>query len=110
MKFLSSPIEYLLALDLRVPHNQRNEMEQQVLKLLRNKMIRESQSPFASPTILVGKRDSTRRLYMDFRNLNNATIKNKYPIHVIEDLLDELHGAKIFTKLDLKYQDITISE
>jgi hypothetical protein len=86
----------------RVPHKQKDEMEAQITELLANKVIRTSQSPYASPTILVRKKDGSWRLCVDYRKLNALTIKNKFPILVLEDLLDELHGAKIFTKLDLK--------
>jgi hypothetical protein len=69
-------------------------MEEQIRKLLEASIIQPSQSPYASPSILVRKRDGTWRLCINFRKLNLDTIKNKFPIHVIEDLLDELHGAK----------------
>jgi hypothetical protein len=76
-------------------------MEEQIKKLLEATIIQHSQSPYASPAILVRKRDGTWRLCIDFRKLNLNTTKNKFPIPVIEDLLDELHGAKYFSKLVL---------
>jgi hypothetical protein len=78
-------------------------MEAQIKKLLEASIIQPSQSPYASPAILVRKRDGTWRLCIDFRKLNLNTIKNKFPILVIEDLLDELHGDKYFNKLDLRF-------
>lgn len=86
----------------RVPQHQKKEMEEQIKKLLAAHLIRHSQSPYAAPVILVKKKDNSMRLCTDFRKLNSLTIKNKFPIPVIEDLLDELHGAKYFSKLDLR--------
>jgi hypothetical protein len=86
----------------RVPYKQKEEMEKQVQHLLKTSVIQHSKSPYASPAILVRKKDGTWRLCIDFRKLNLHTIKDKFPIPVIEDLLDELHGAKYFTKLDLR--------
>lgn len=88
----------------RLPHHHRNEMEHQVQCLHKAGMIRESQSPYAAPSILVSKKDKSWRLRQDFRKLIVVTIKNKYPIPVIEDLIDELSGAKKkSTKLNLRY-------
>ena len=64
--------------------------------------IRPSKSPFASSIVLVKKKDGTLRMCIDYRVLNKRTIKNRYPILCIDELIDELHGACYFTKNDLR--------
>jgi hypothetical protein len=86
----------------RMSHSQKNLVELLVKEMLKNSEIRTSTSPYSSPVILVRKKDKSWRLCVDFRGLNDMTIKNKFPIPVIEDLLDELQGPTIFTKFDLK--------
>lgn len=83
----------------RLPHHQKDAMEELIKQMLQNQMIRPSISPYSSPMILVKKKDGTRRMCVDYRQLNPNTIKNKYPIPIIEDLLDELFGAQMFKKL-----------
>ncbi|KAJ4811165.1 polyprotein [Rhynchospora pubera] len=81
---------------------QKLEIEKIIEELLKNNFIQPSTSPFASPIILVKKKDNSWRLCIDYRKLNSCTVKNRYPIPIIEDLLDELNGAKIFSKIDLR--------
>lgn len=86
----------------RFPFHQKNVMEELIKHMLQSQQIRPSLSPFASPIILVKKKDGTWRMCVDYRQLNSNTVKNKCPIPIIENLLDELYGAQIFSKIDLR--------
>jgi hypothetical protein len=86
----------------RYPQLQKDEPERQCSLLEQQGLIRRSTSAFSAPVLLVKKANDTWRLCVDYRALNDRTVKNKFPIPVVEELLDELRGAKFFTKLDLR--------
>jgi hypothetical protein len=80
----------------------KTEIEKQVRELLMAGLISHSTSPFASPVLLVQKKDGTWRFCVDYRKLNAITVKNKFHMPIIDEILDELAGTKYFTKLDMK--------
>lgn len=85
----------------RYSFEQQNALESIIAEMVKSQVVEPSQSPFASPTLLVKKKDNTWRLCIDYRKLNSCTLKNKFPVPIVEDLVDELHGTTVYSKLDL---------
>src|SRR5262249_40843121 len=81
-------------------------------ELLAKGFIRPSVSPYGAPVLFVKKKSGELRMCVDYRLLNKATVKNKYSLPLVDDLLDQLHGAKVFSKIDLRsgYHQIRIKE
>nr|CAD40090.2 OSJNBb0012A12.12 [Oryza sativa Japonica Group] len=96
----------------RMAANELAEVKRQVDDLLQKGYIRPSSSPWGAPVIFVEKKDHTQRMCVDYRALNDVTIKNKYPLPRIDDLFDQLKGATVFSKIDLRsgYQQLRIKE
>ena len=77
------------------------ELKVQIQELLGKGFIRPSTSPWGAPVLFAKKKDKTLRLCIDYRQLNRATIKNQYPLPRIDDLFDQLRGARVYSKIDL---------
>jgi hypothetical protein len=77
------------------------ELKKQLDDMLSKGLIRPSASPWGLPVIFVDKRDDIIRLCVDYRKLNDVTIKNKYPLPKIEDLFDQMNGVRVFSKIYL---------
>jgi hypothetical protein len=94
----------------RMPPNELAELKTQLQDLLEKGFIRPSSSPWGCPAIFVKKKDQTLRMCVDYRPLNEVTIKNKYPLPRIDILFDQLIGARVFSKIDLRsgYHQIRI--
>jgi len=92
--------------------NEREEVQNFINNQLKKGYIRPSKSPQMSPVFFVGKKNESKRIVMDYRNLNNQTVKNNYPLLLITDLIDNMRSKRVFTKMDLQwgFNNIRIKE
>ncbi|TYK27830.1 RNA-directed DNA polymerase-like protein [Cucumis melo var. makuwa] len=88
------------------------ELRKQLDELLNAGFIRPEKAPYGAPVLFQKKKDGSLRLCIDYHALNKLTVRNKYPLPIITDLFDRLHGAKYFSKLDLRsgYYQVRIAE
>ncbi|KAL0286442.1 UNVERIFIED_CONTAM: Transposon Ty3-G Gag-Pol polyprotein [Sesamum angustifolium] len=88
------------------------ELKKQLEELIEKGFVRPSTSPWGAPVLFVKNKDGSMRLCVDYRQLNRVTVKNKYPLSRMDDLLDQLKGATTFSKIDLRsgYWQLRIAE
>jgi len=96
----------------RLSPKEKREMEKQITDMLEKGLIEPSTSPFGAPILFVMKKDGAMRMCIDYRELNKITRKNRYPLPRIDDLLDSLAGAQVFSSLDLHsdYHQILLND
>ena len=105
----ASPIKQRMR---RTPLGYADEEKEHLDKLLKAKVIEPSESEWASPSVLVRKRDGSVRWCIDMRKLNNVTIKDRFPLPLIEECVDALEGCMYFSTLDMAsgYYQLEVSE
>lgn len=89
-----------------------DELKKQIEEMLERGAIQPSRSPYGAPILFIKKKGGELRMCVDYRELNKITVKNRYPIPLIEDLIDRLEGATVFSKIDLRsgYNQVRIRE
>ena len=109
---LEQGIQAVITTPYRHPKAYRDEIEKAIQELSALGNIHPSTSPFASSVVLVKKKDGTLRMCIDYRALNKNTLKNRYPIPRIDELMDELRGSKYFSKIHLRsgYHQIRVRD
>ena len=96
----------------RLSPREKEELHRQVIELVSTGRVRPSTSPYGAPVLFVQKKDGSLRMCVDFRGLNKVTIRNRYPLPRIDDLLDALGDSNVFTTLDLQsgYHEIRLQD
>ena len=96
----------------KLSYAETEELRKQLEELADHAFVRASKSPFGAPVLFVKKKDGTKRLCVDYSALNKITIKNRYPLPRIDELLDRVQGSAVFSKIDLRssYHQIRIKE
>ncbi|GJV66294.1 putative reverse transcriptase domain-containing protein [Tanacetum coccineum] len=96
----------------RLTPSEMRELSIQLQELLEKGFIRSSLSPWGAPVLFVKKKDGSFRMYIDYRELNKLTVKNRYPLSRIDDLFDQLQGLSVYSKIDLRsgYHQLRIKE
>jgi hypothetical protein len=86
----------------RMHVNELMELKKQIAKLQSKGFIHPSSSPWVAPVLFMEKKDGTQQICVDYQSLNEVTTKNKYPLPRIEDLFDQMKGASVLSKIDLR--------
>ena len=96
----------------RLAPTEMKELKKQLDDLIEKGYIRPSSSPWGAPVLFVKKKDGSMRLCIDYRGINHMTVKNKYPLPRIDDLFDQLRGARVFSKIDLRsgYHQLRVAD
>jgi len=96
----------------RMSHEELKELKVQLEELLTKGYIKPSKSPYGAPVLFLHKKDGMLKMCIDYKALNKATVKNRYPLLRIDDLFDRLSGVKVFSRIDLRlgYFQIRITE
>jgi hypothetical protein len=96
----------------RMPVNELVELKEQIAELQAKGFIRPSSSPWGAHVLFAEKKDGTQQMCVDYRSLNEVTNKNKYPLPRINDLFNQMKGAGVFSKIDLRsgYHQLRIRE
>ncbi|GFY00881.1 retrovirus-related Pol polyprotein from transposon 412 [Trichonephila clavipes] len=102
MRFILKDEEPVCQHPRRIAFTERQEVNKQIEEWLNEGIIRPSSAEYASPIVMVKKKDGSSRMCIDYRKLNQKLVKDKFPSPIIEDVLDTLQEAKVYSTLDLR--------